>query len=96
MATVPRQEPAQREGTKLDDATSKGKILEFAWRLKKQGRKQRTITTYMRYLNGLLARRVDIQDPEVVKDFLVKASWKDSGKHTLRHLYSTFLKFRKR
>jgi len=50
----------------------------------------------MSYLNSLLARRVDIQDPEAVKGFLVKASWKDSGKHTLCHLYSTFLKFQKR
>lgn len=93
LTEVTRQETAQREGTAPDQATIKGKILEFAWHLKKQDRKQTTIKTYVSYLNSLLDNGVNIREPEAVKDFLAKASWKDSSKHTLCHLYSTFLKF---
>lgn len=93
MTEVARQEPAQREGSTADTAISKGKIVEFAWHLKKQGRRQTTINTYVSYLNSLMVNGVNIQDPEAVKDFLARASWKDASKHTLCHLYSTFLKF---
>jgi len=89
-----RQEAAQREGT-ADATISKGKLVEFAWHLKKQGRKQTTIDTYRSYLNILVCNGVDIQDPEAVKDFLARTTWKDTSKQTLCHLYSTFLKFQK-
>ncbi|MCL6579628.1 MAG: hypothetical protein K6T73_09640, partial [Candidatus Bathyarchaeota archaeon] len=84
---------AQREGTRPDAATIKGKVLEFAWYLKKKGRKQTTIKTYMSYLNTLIENGVNVENPEAVKDFLATAPWKDTSKHTFCHLYTTFLKF---
>ncbi len=84
---------AQREGTRPDAATIKGKVLEFAWYLKKKGRKQTTIKTYISYLNTLIENGVNAENPEAVKDFLATAPWKDASKHTFCHLYTTFLKF---
>ncbi|MDI6805132.1 MAG: hypothetical protein QMD20_00530 [Candidatus Bathyarchaeia archaeon] len=93
MTTVEtRQGEAQREGL-TETATIKGRLIEFAWRLKRQGRKQTTIKTYLSYLNSLIKQGVNIEDPEAVKDFLATAQWKDTSKHTFCHLYATFLKF---
>jgi integrase len=96
LAETTRQEQAQRESSKPDQATLRGKVIEFAWYMKKQGRKPTSINTYTRYLNDLLTNGVDIQDPEAVKDFLARAPWKDASKHTLCHIYSTYLKSQNR
>jgi hypothetical protein len=49
----------------------KGKILEFLWHLKRQGRKETTKKSYAKVLTGLW-KQVDILQPEAVKDYLAK------------------------
>jgi len=94
LATVEtRIEEARREDTKQGTATNKGRLVEFAWYLKKKGRKQTTIKTYISYLRTLIENGVNMENPEAVKDFLATVPWKDASKHTFCHLYTTFLKF---
>ena len=74
------------------NADVKGKILEYAWHLRKKGRSPETIASRVRKLKSL-AKRCNILDPESVKEFLAKANWKRNTKASAVIVYSDFLKF---
>jgi len=79
-----------REATAKADV--KGKILEYAWWMKKQGRAETTITTRVNRLKAL-AKHCDIFNPETVKEALAKLPLKNSSKNLTVRIYGDFLKF---
>jgi len=70
----------------------KGKIVEFAWWLKKQGYKMSTIKVRVKALKWLIVLGADILNPESVKDVIAKKeSWDDSTKGVICVAYESFL-----
>ena len=91
VKVVTRQGKAQREGT-AQRADSKGKIIEFLWRLKKQGLSEATIKTYKNALETLVKNGSDLRDPESVKEALARCQGlSNATKHIVIAAYSKFL-----
>jgi len=71
----------------------KGKIIEFGWWLKKQGRAKGTIKLYMEMLKLLVKHGADVYDPESVKETLARLDGKSEyWKISSVAAYSSFLK----
>ena len=77
--------------TKPSEADVKGKIVEFAWWMKKQGYRESTIEGYADTIKEL-ARKTNIFNPESVKEFIAKQSWKESTKGITVDRYTCFLR----
>ena len=77
--------------TKPDQATIKGKIIEFAWQLKKDGLADSTIKLYVRILRKLVERGADIFEPESVKEVIAKQNWRKTTKSIVIAAYTRFL-----
>jgi integrase len=86
-----RQEQAQREGTPQTAVDAKGKILEYAWWLKKKGRSEETIKSRVRRLKGF-AKLCNLMDSEAVKEALARLPHKNSTKAITTSVYTNFLK----
>jgi integrase len=88
-----RQEAAQRESTKpnFDSATIKGKIVEYAWWLKKEGYAESTIEMRTRNLRRLVKLGANLYDPESVKEVIANQSWCVNTKAIVTDAYNTFL-----
>jgi len=71
---------------------AKGKIVEFAWYMKKQGYAETTIHLYSTTLQLLVKRGANIFDPESVKEVIAKQKWGESRKHNAIASYTLFLK----
>jgi integrase/DNA-directed RNA polymerase subunit RPC12/RpoP len=76
---------------KSDPATVKGKIVEFAWWMKKEGYSPETIRTYIAILQILHKQNVDLFNPESVKEYLAKLKRSQAYKHTTIAAYTLFL-----
>jgi integrase/predicted RNA-binding Zn-ribbon protein involved in translation (DUF1610 family) len=87
-----RQEEAQREGTALDLASQKGKIVEFAWKLKNEGRKPTTISEYITELQTLVRKGANLFDPESVKETIAKQEIEETTKRNYVNSYDAFAK----
>ena len=75
--------------------TFKGKIVEFLWKLKKDGRKLNTIQCYGRMLHDMVREGVNLCDPEEVKGYIAKKPWKESTKLMYTVVLRNFLKYLK-
>jgi len=93
-----------QEAKKLDIATEsktvvgdktdlKGKILEYAWNMKKQGYSDSTIRLNQTALNVLMDREANLRDPESVKEIIARQKWSPNRKRNVIVAYSSFLKF---
>jgi len=71
----------------------KGKILEFAWHLKKNGFAESTIKRYIQSCNTLSSYGANILNPETVKEAIAKQKWQDGTKLNYVNFYDTFIKF---
>jgi integrase len=90
---VTRQETAQREGT-AQTADVKGKLIEFAWYLKKNAKKPSTIQVYGVWLNTLLKHGADLTDPESVKEIIaLQEHWTSTTKSNVVAAYNAFAAF---
>jgi integrase/recombinase XerD len=69
----------------------RGKILEYAWWLKKRGRSEETIKSRVRRLKSL-AKYCNLMDPEDVKEALARLTQKNSTKAITVSVYTDFLK----
>ncbi len=86
-----RQENAQREGaTQTADAT--GKIIEYAWWLKKDGKSEATIEGRVKLLKVLTKRGANLYDPETIKEVIAKQTWCNGRKNNAVDTYSSYLK----
>lgn len=90
-AVDPQMESPMREGTAETQTVNMGKILEYAWWLKKKGRSEETIKSRVRRLKGL-AKHCNLMDPEAVKETLAKLPQKNSTKAITVSVYTDFLK----
>lgn len=80
------------EKTKTE-AEVKGKIIEFAWDLKKNGYSEGTIRTYSSYLILLLKAGAYLLNPEKVKEVIARKKWSENTKFIATNAYRAFLKF---
>jgi integrase len=87
-----RKEKAQREGT-TQTANVKGKIVEFAWHMKKAGKKDATIQTRTTMLKILSERGADLLDAESVKEAIAVYQCSDGSKRVMVDAYKSFAKF---
>lgn len=99
LAGVSREEKRAAGATKstserrLTQQEIKGKLVEFAWFMQKEGYKPTTIKARMDCMKNLINRGLgpDLFDPEVVKGFIAKQNWGDGYKANVILSYTTFL-----
>ena len=78
---------------KATEAEIKGKIVEHAWYLKKEGYRDSTIRVRATYLKILAKRGANLFNPESVKETIARQqSWCENTKLTVVSIYDTFLK----
>jgi len=78
---------------KPDSEIIKGKIVEFAWWMKKEGYADNTITRRVRLLSTMANRGANLLDPESVKDLIARqGSWGPKTKELAVEAYSCFLR----
>jgi hypothetical protein len=58
----------------------RGKLVEFAWWMKKQGYAESTIMRRVKALEVLCKRGANLYDPESVKEVISKQNWSENGK----------------
>jgi len=94
LATATETKTVAGEQQEAEQKDVKGKILEFAWHLRKQGHKNTTITSYTRCLKTLCSGGADLRDPESVKETLaLSKKWNDTSKTTIAIVFGRFLRF---
>ena len=90
LAEVARQETAQREGT-AQATDIKGKLVEFAWWLQKEG--YGSAKNRFSMLKRLVNLGGNLEDPSSIKDILAKnQDWTEGYKMLLMYAYESFLK----
>ena len=87
-----RKQERAAGATKTDRATIKGKIIEFAWWMKKEGYAETTIITRSKLLTILAKRGADLNDPESVKKVIAEQNWCAKRKINAADAYSAFLR----
>ena len=94
-----RQVCAQKDAKNLDATTEtktvageKGKLVEYAWKLKKRGLKEKTIEVRTFLLNQLLELGADLNNPDSVETILATEKFTACKKHRLVSAYSSFTK----
>ena len=83
-----RQEEAQRKATE----TTSGKIIEFAWQMKRRNLSQATIETRVYRLNQLVKMGADLMNPESVETILATEDMTQAKKRFLVQSYRSFTK----
>jgi len=73
-------------------ATIKGKILEYAWWLKKDGKSEATIVGRVKLLQVLAKRGANLYNPETIKETIAKQVWSNGRKNNAVDAYCSFLK----
>ena len=86
----------ERGTAKLDEATVKGKLVEFAWFMQKEGYKPSTIKAKLGCLKNLINRGggPDLLKPEAIKSLIAKqpeSRWGEGYKANVVDTYTTFL-----
>jgi integrase len=81
------------EVLRRNEAEVKGKILEHAFWMQKEGYAESTITRRIRLLRTIANKGANLQDPESVKETLAKQQkWQTKTKKIAVETYSLFLK----
>lgn len=87
-----RKQERAAGATVPDQATIKGKLLQFALWMQKQGYTEQTIKAWTVWLKGFVKLGVNLWDPETVKEILGKQKkWSSSYKMLLMYAYESFL-----
>jgi len=86
----------QKENTEatsyLTSGGAKGKIVEFAWWMKKEGLRESTIIGYSQLLRRLVKLGANLYDPESVKEVIAKQEkWCEGRKLNAVKAYTKFL-----
>jgi len=70
---------------------AKGKIVEFAWKLKREGISESTISHYTRLLRQLHDKGANLSAPDTVKDVIAsQESWSNNSKSLVCAAYQKF------
>jgi integrase len=81
------------ENSQKPQFAAKGKIVEFAWWMQKQGYAPETILNRGYMLKRLVALGADLANPESVKEILAQQKWTESYKAINVDAYNLFLKW---
>jgi hypothetical protein len=96
LAEVIPREAAQREGTP-DQATTKGLLVQFEWKLSREGFRLSSIQTYVKRLKLLAKLGANLEDEDSVKDAIAKQQqWDENTKLITALAYASYLKTMKR
>jgi integrase len=96
VETETRLEKAAGATTTSDQATLKGKLLEFSIWLSKQGYGEDVVNCRTRHMKRLIALGADLWNPESVKEILAKQQkWTDGYKMLISYTYESFLEMEK-
>jgi len=80
-------------GATATSAEVKGKIVEFMWKLKREGYAEATISDYAYILETLAKRGADLYDTDNVKDVIARQeTWSSARKKQAVKAYTAFLK----
>jgi len=90
LAEVKPQQEEAVAGAKLKPAEAEAKILEHAWRLKKEGYKESTICKRVSILKRLVKLGADLSDPESVKDVIARQEVSESTKLQMACAYDSY------
>jgi integrase len=96
LAADPQNEKRAAGATETNQSQTadiKGKLVEFAWWLKKQGYKDSTITSKVKLLRILAKRGADLLNPESVKEVIAQQEWSEGRKENAVDAYTSFLVF---
>jgi integrase len=85
-----RQETEVLRRNEISDV--KGKIIQYAWWMKKEGYAEATIRGRSKLLSILAKREANLYDPESVKITIAKQQWCEGRKANAVDAYSTFLR----
>jgi integrase len=77
---------------KQTNAEVKGKLVEYAWWMNKQGYAKETIRGYLSCLRTLIDRGANLYDPESVKDVMARQKWSANRRRNVVNAYTLFLK----
>lgn len=92
MAGVePETQKAAGATQKPPEADIKGKLVEHAWWMKKQGYAEITILERCKLLKIMVKRGANLFDPESVKDVIARQKWSEGRKENAVDAYSSFL-----
>jgi len=84
----------KREKRLLGDKQLKGKLIEFAWWLKKQGYADTTIRCNVSALRTLATRGANLYDPDTLKDVIARQKWSQNRKRNIINAYTLWLKMK--
>jgi len=90
LAEVKPQQEEAVAGAKLKPIEAEAKILEHAWRLKKEGYKESTICNRVYILKRLIKLGADLSDPESVKDAIARQDISESTKLQMACAYDSY------
>jgi len=92
LAEVESRTEKQAAGaTKLSEIEVKGKIVEFAWWMKKEGYAEPSVKGRVAILKALVKRGANLCDPESVKQTISEAkTWSNGHKRNAVYAYSLF------
>lgn len=94
MVTVEPLKEGPAGATETDKTDIKGKLVEYAWWMRKEGYDDITIKCRSYLLRRLAREGADLLDPESVKETLARQKWPDSYRITFITAYSSFCKMR--
>jgi len=92
MAATALTEPITTMTMAMGDAQqgAKGLILEYAWKMKKQGQAETTIETRIYRLNKLVQKGADLMSPDSVETVLATEKWTQANKRFFVMAYLSF------
>jgi len=88
-----RKQEKAAGATETTSADAKGRILEFAWHMKKTGKSDATIETRIGVLQLLAQQVADLFNPESVKETIAFYQCSDASKRVMVDAYNSFAKF---
>jgi len=74
--------------TNLED--QRGKIVEYAWWMQKEGYRDSTVNVRTRYLQQLMRLGANLLQPNCVKEVVAQKEWSETFKATVMSTYKSF------
>jgi len=78
--------------TKLENENVKGKLVEYAWKMKKRGQAESTIKTRTYRLSVLIRKGCDLMNPDSFETVLATEPWTPANKRFFVSAYISFTK----
>ena len=94
LAEVEPQEEKRAAGATEAVGDVKGKLVEFAWWMKKRGYKESTILSRVQRLQRLVKLGADLSNPESVAEIIARQDeWSEARKEAMVYAYDLFAKW---